>query len=260
MPPKKKSTTIPLFTEVREIFLRLSEGGMLGHAYLFFGDKGIGKKTFALSLARFVESGSFEGDGQLIDSLVLAPGETGSISIDEIRNLKHFLSQTPLVSSRRSVLIYSAEAMTPEAQAACLKIVEEPPASALILFITAFPENIFPPLLSRVQKIYFPRLSRAELERALTEHCGASETEARRISQKSYGAISRARAFLETKKEKKAKDLAERVENIITELYEKNARGESARIRRLLSLLESLSRYNLNPRIQEKALEQMLHL
>lgn len=260
MARKVKQKYVPLFPEVREVFSRLSKEGMLGHAYLFFGDKGVGKKTFALSLARFIESESFEGEGQLIDSLCIMPSETGSISIDEIRNLKHFLSQTPLVSSRRTALIYSAEAMTPEAQAACLKIVEEPPASTLILFITAFPENIFPPLLSRVQKIYFPRLSRAELERALVEYCGASEEEAKRISQKSYGAISRARNFLEIKKEKKAKDLTERVENIITELYEKNARGESARIRRLLSLLESLSRYNLNPRIQEKALEQMLRL
>lgn len=257
---KVKQEYIPLFTEVRELFLHLSQEGMLGHAYLFFGDKGVGKKTFGISLARFIETGVFERGSQLIDTLLITPSETGSISIDEIRNLKHFLSQTPLISSRRTALIYSAETLTPEAQAACLKIVEEPPQSALILFITAFPESIFPPLLSRVQKIYFPRLSREKLERILIEYCGASETEAKRIANKSYGAISRARAFLEIKKEKKTKDIIERVEYIITELYEKNAREESGRIRRLLSLLESLSRYNLNPRIQEKALEQMLRL
>ena len=70
--------------------------------------------------------------------------------------MRNFLYRKPVTSSYRTAIIKDADALTPEAQHAALKIVEEPPLSALMIFIVASPDNLLPTLASRLQKIYFP--------------------------------------------------------------------------------------------------------
>ena len=160
-------------------------------------------------------------------------------------------------SAKRTVIVRNAEALTPEAQAACLKIVEEPPASALIIFTAASPEALFPPLASRLLKIYFPRMGRATLAEALSSHYGASALEAERIATESHGRIGLALKLLKGKK-KKAAGLSESVAEEISSLRNADLSGNAKLLSRLLRLEEQLARYNLNERIQEKAFRYLL--
>jgi DNA polymerase III delta prime subunit len=138
-------------------FKKLANEGKLSHAYLFFGENNNSEKlAFANSLANFLENGVFgESDKLLRETLVISPDEKGTIGIDCVRNLKFFLWQKPSVCAKRIAIIQGAENMTPEAQNAALKIVEEPPEAALIIFIALSGENLLPALNSRLQKIYF---------------------------------------------------------------------------------------------------------
>jgi len=156
-------------------FRSSADSGKLGHSYLFFGDKGVGKRMFAASLANFLETGDFRfGDKNktLIDSRFFIPDEKGIISIDVAREIKKFLSERPFVSSKKTAIIDDSHCLTSEAQSSLLKVVEEPPAHALIVFIAGSAEVLFPPLLSRLSKIYFPRMPSPELEKILTEQFG----------------------------------------------------------------------------------------
>lgn len=147
-------------------FKNLINNGRLSHAYLFFGGDERNRQekfVFAQSLANFLENGIFEEPVKLLrETLIILlddsvqPEKKRTIGIDEIRFLKYFLWQKPTNSIRRVTIIKEAEILTPEAQHAALKIVEEPPESALIIFIANSEDSLFPTLNSRLQKIYFP--------------------------------------------------------------------------------------------------------
>jgi DNA polymerase-3 subunit delta' len=147
-------------------FKNLVKNNHLAHSYIFFGEPEVGKFYFAKHLANFLENNTFElPERPLTDTLILENSSTGSgqIGIDLMRELKRFLWQKPVISSRRLAVINNADYLTPEAQNSILKIAEEPPASAVLILITNHLENLMPTLLSRFQKIYFGRLSDQEI-------------------------------------------------------------------------------------------------
>lgn len=138
--------------------MRLHERGRLNHAYILFGPRGAGKARFAKQFAAYLENNAWseEQTRPLTDMLEVGPNEVGTIGIEAARAIKYFLSERPLVSSRRTVIIHHAGALTTEAQNALLKTAEEPPESGLLFFIVQDPELLMPTLLSRMQKIYVP--------------------------------------------------------------------------------------------------------
>lgn len=256
--PKKK--IIPsLFEEKQKFFSEIFLRGDLRSAYLFYGDAGIGKKTFAKLFARSIETGKFlESPAPLIDMMELIPNEEGNTGIDEVRRARQFLSQTPIRSSRRILLVTAAETLTTEAQGAFLKIVEEPPQSALIIFIAQSQDALFSPLLSRLMKIYFPRLSKKVLAETLVASYEITKTKANTIAEHSYGRIARAEKLI-ADKQKKTLELPEKIAQKIVELRERDAVRFAPTIARLLELEVSVGRFNVNKRLQEKALEYILN-
>ncbi len=169
--------------ELVKDFNNLVKSNRLAHGYIFFGEPEVGKFYFAKHLAHLVEQGEpfdsaclpsrlaqdkFAVTGRpLQDALVLennSAATSENSGIDAMREVKNFLWQKPNVSGKRTVIINNADRLTPQAQNAILKISEEPPENALVILIVNQVENLLPPLLSRLQKIYFHRLTDAEME------------------------------------------------------------------------------------------------
>lgn len=239
------------------IFKKLFAENNLSHAYLFFGDAEIGKCLFAKSLAYFLESGKFEiSEILLIDAQFLCANEKDIIGIDEIRDLKGFLWQTPLRSKKRTVIIDEAEKLTPEAQSALLKIVEEPPSHALLIFIAAQTQILFPPLLSRLIQIYFPRLSHSKIKEILIKNYEVQPRKAEIIAGDSFGRLGRALNILNGRQEDfEGFNIEKAVEERILLLRKKQVLKNAKNLSRLLERQSLLKRYNLNPSLQMKALE-----
>ena len=147
------------YENLKKNFKRLVDNHTLSHAYLFFGEPPAAKFSFALALANYLENKKFTKPFKALNELSIISPIEQTIGIDQIRSLKDFLYKKPFFSEYRAAIIKEAEGLTPEAQNAMLKILEEPPAHGLIILISSFPENLFLPILSRVQKIYFPRPS-----------------------------------------------------------------------------------------------------
>ncbi len=241
------------------VFKKLIKEGKLSHAYLFYGDEGIGKKTFAGSLAAAIETGEWEKPQRPpIDALFLAPGENGSLGIEAVGEAKNFLWQKPIASPRRTLVIGEAERLTTEAEGALLKVVEEPPEHALIIFVAKNRELFLPPLLSRLEKIYFPRLPVGEVERFLAEERGTAKETAKRIAGQSFGSIGRALSVLSG--EKPAADgVLGNLREEIMRLRRTDVMGNARKLRWLLERELSISRYNLNMNLQKKAIQEMLN-
>ncbi len=171
-------------------FRKLVSEGNLAHSYVFFGPEGVGKRLLALGLANFLETDNFEWDDKkppvLGDLLAINPG-VNSIGIESVRQVRHFLAQRPNRSAYRTVVVDRSELMSTEAQNAFLKIAEEPPRSALIVFVTQNPENLVPTLISRLQKVHFAALpSREVKEWLIKEGCVLAE-KAEELAKSSFG-------------------------------------------------------------------------
>ena len=161
---------MPNHLQIQNDFERLIERGTLGGSYIFFGPDSGAKRELAEGLAAYLETGSWpparEGEETsvrpLTDARVFLPVEE-TIGIDTAREIREFLGASPLLSVRRVAIVDRAEAMTTEAQNALLKLAEEPPPRALLIFVLRDPEALAPALLSRFQKVYVPGGGKAKL-------------------------------------------------------------------------------------------------
>ncbi len=135
-------------------FKSLIAHATLSHAYMLWG-YGSERENNALSLAGFLETGEWKEKSPLLDCMILEEDE-GSIGIGEAHSARRFLWQGPVCSTRKMLMVKNAEFLTLQAQNALLKIVEEPPARGLIIFIARDSSVLLPALSSRFQKIYVP--------------------------------------------------------------------------------------------------------
>ena len=91
-------------------FKKLADRGELAHGYIFFGSPRVGKATFALSLAHYLETGDFswpkDSAPPLGDLLHMKPraGER-TMGIDQVREIRSFLVQAPNRSPVRTVVL-----------------------------------------------------------------------------------------------------------------------------------------------------------
>lgn len=171
----------------------------MGHAYLFFGPAAVGKLSFAVELAEYLERGlpsqisgketresnwpEEKNTRPLSDAMVISPnspsqisdtetweGKSGTIGIDAARSIRAFLSERPFIAPRRTVVIDRADALTDEAQNALLKIAEEPPSSGLLMLVLQDPESLRGTLVSRFQKIYFGAVAEKDVSQWLQKN------------------------------------------------------------------------------------------
>jgi DNA polymerase III subunit delta' len=80
-------------------------------------------------------------------------GNVKNISIDQIRQLKLFLSKSSVLSGKKVAIIYDAEYMNSNASNACLKILEDTPKNSYLFLLVKNMSAILPTIRSRCAKI-----------------------------------------------------------------------------------------------------------
>lgn len=206
-------------------FKHLADNDKLSHAYFFFGSTQKEKFDFAVDIAKYLEKTS----AILGECLIIESDEKGIIGINAALKINNFLYQKPVLSKKRTVIINGAENMTPEAQNAVLKTVEEPPQDALIIFIAQSEDSLLAPLASRLQKVYFT-LNQPH-KSALNQYKSASLEK-----------------IIENDK------IDEYFEALIAELR-KNSIKNAERLREVLKRLSAIKMFNVNKKLQLKALK-----
>jgi DNA polymerase III subunit delta' len=206
---------------------------------LFAGPAGVGKRLTALATAQAlncVETGSgvvFNGLSAENDSrphfdacgvcpacariarnvhpdvLLIEPGDTGSIRIDQVRDAIDRAAYRPFDGRRRVVIIDDADALVVPAQNALLKTLEEPPPSSVFFLVTSRPDALLPTVLSRCPRLRFRPLSVQDVARALVAR-GQSEAAAHAVAATAGGSVGQA---LEASAEAlvEARDVAQQV-------------------------------------------------
>ena len=142
----------------------------LSHAYIFYGQKGVGKTSLALEFAKSIVCRNHSACGECdacrqffsTSDIKIIRCEK-SISVAEIREITSEIYLKPFQFEKKIYIITDADKMTVQAQNALLKVFEEPPSYALILLVTSNLSKILPTILSRGVQIRFSPLSIEEL-------------------------------------------------------------------------------------------------
>ena len=180
-------------------------------AMLMAGPAGVGKRLTAIAIAQAVNclqpqsSIEFERDacgecascrriarGVHPDVIVVEPGETGAIKIEQLRDVIDRSQYRPFEGRRRVVIINEADAAGADAQSALLKTLEEPPSASLFILISSIPDALLPTVLSRCPRLRFGPLTAAEVARVLKQDHRYSESDARAAAADADGSIGRA--------------------------------------------------------------------
>lgn len=185
-----------------QFFKKSAEMGKIPHGLLFYGQEQVGKKTFAIEFAKFLNCQLDDnskkpcqkckncldiGRKSYPDLIFVEPQSlNGEIQISQIRELARSLSLKSYSSRFKVAILDKAHSMNQEAQSCFLKLLEEPRGETILILISEYPEILLPTILSRVQKIRFSPLGNREIENSLLER-GIPEEKARYLTSLSFG-------------------------------------------------------------------------
>lgn len=206
------------------------ENHQLVHAYLLEGQTGLGKKRIAYQLAKGICCRA-EGSrpcNQCISCKKLEHGnhpeikwlkEEGSIKIEAIRLLQRDLQLKPYEGTQKVYIICDADKMTPQAQNALLKTLEEPPEYATIILLTTNATSLLPTVVSRCQVMKLLPVAIEKIQTYLVKEKGIEENEAKVVGALSNGVIGKALQLLEDEDFRKRR---KEVIRITRDIIEKN--------------------------------------
>ena len=155
------------------------------HAYILEAPRGTGKKTFARALAATLaahfEKGNEEEtakkcrrilEGTSPDVMMLTREEgKKTIGVENVRDFCGTVFLTPSELNFKMYIFDEADCITPQAQNALLKIIEEPPAGVYMLLLCENSLSLLSTVRSRAQKISLERFDPSAL-RAYAEKNG----------------------------------------------------------------------------------------
>lgn len=173
------------------------------HAYLLVGARGSGVEDAARGFAaRLIGSGDERSQGLVRrglhpDVVEFEPGGA-TYKVDDVRDLLlPEAYRAPIEGARKVLIVFEADKLcAPPAIAAnaLLKTLEEPPATTVVVLVTASADELLPTIRSRCQRVDFTPMTDDSL-RAQLEHDGVAPEEAALATALSGGQLARARAL-----------------------------------------------------------------
>ncbi len=208
--------------QAQEVLRRMLAQERVPGAMIFAGPEGVGKKLYALELARVLNCDARHGDEACGEcpackriwrlSLSTADDQEAAkqiiwsghrdvglirpaarfIVVDQVRELERETNFRPHEGARRVFIIDDADRLNESASNALLKTLEEAPPTTLLILITARPSGLLATIRSRCQIVRFAPLPAAEVEEFLVSRYKRSGAEASLAARLARGSIGRA--------------------------------------------------------------------
>src|SRR5437660_9005046 len=195
--------------EVKDALRHLLASGRMPGSLLFTGEAGIGKKLFALELAKALNCRNRAGveacdecsSCKRISNSTFPPfsevkdnnermiwSEHGDVSmvrpykqiirVKPMRELEREANFRPFEGAARVFVVEDAEYMNDQAANALLKTLEEPPPTSHLILTSANPTALLATIRSRCQIIRLAPIPFSEIERFLMKRTGMSSDDA----------------------------------------------------------------------------------
>ena len=181
-------------------------GGTLPHAFLISGPQGSGKLTLAKEISAALnceKKGTHTplpchecnacrriAEESFTDVKILRkPKDKATIGVGEVRYFREDMFLSATESDKRIYIISDADKLTPNAQNALLKVIEEPPLGVYVFLLSASDDAILTTIKSRTQHIAMERFNEEELGKYL----GRTGERDRELLMSADGCIGRAK-------------------------------------------------------------------
>ena len=182
------------------------ENNRVSHAYILNGERGSGKKMLAnlFAMTLLCESGNSEPCGKCHsckqaesgnhpDIIRVTHEKPNSISVDDIRTqVNNTVDIKPYQGPYKVYIIPQADMMTPQAQNAILKTIEEPPSYAVFLLLTENAETLLPTINSRCVMLKLRNIKDTLIKKYLMENLEIPDYKADMCTAFAQGNMGRA--------------------------------------------------------------------
>lgn len=167
---------------IYNILKQAKQNNRLSHAYLFYGEKGTGKKEMAIALAcmHYCPNGGclecdvckniIDGNHINVDYIGLQEDKT-KISKDQIMDLQEEFSKTSLVDGTRIYIVDGIDTASSQAQNSLLKFIEDPTnlTPTVGIFIATELSNVVSTIQSRCVLLHFEAIPKENMISLLME-------------------------------------------------------------------------------------------
>lgn len=195
--------------QIKEHLRNALASGKVSHAYIINGEKNSGKEFIArvFSMALQCEKGEEEPcqechsckqalSGNQPDIIRIVHEKPNSIGVEDIRRqVNGDVAIKPYSSPYKVYIINEAEKMTVQAQNALLKTLEEPPAYAVIILLTANLNALLPTILSRCVVLSMKPVSDELVKQYLMEQLQVPDYKAEVCVAFARGNVGKAKAL-----------------------------------------------------------------
>lgn len=182
------------------------ENNRVSHAYILNGERGSGKKMLAnlFAMTLLCETGDNEPCGKCHsckqaesgnhpDIIRVTHEKPNSISVDDIRTqVNNTVDIKPYQGPYKVYIIPQADMMTPQAQNAILKTIEEPPSYAVFLLLTENAETLLPTINSRCVMLKLRNIKDTLIKKYLMENLEIPDYKADMCTAFAQGNVGRA--------------------------------------------------------------------
>lgn len=182
------------------------ENNRVSHAYILNGERGSGKKMLAnlFAMTLLCETGENEPCGKCHsckqaesgnhpDIIRVTHEKPNSISVDDIRTqVNNTVDIKPYQGPYKVYIIPQADMMTPQAQNAILKTIEEPPSYAVFLLLTENAETLLPTINSRCVMLKLRNIKDTLIKKYLMENLEIPDYKADMCTAFAQGNMGRA--------------------------------------------------------------------
>lgn len=164
------------------------KSGKIGHAYIFFGPRGVGKTTIARIFAKRLNCQNpvdNEPCNQCDSCQEITKGISGDVleidaasnrGIENIRELRDNVKFTPMGGKYKVYIIDEVHMLTDQSFNALLKTLEEPPAHVVFVLATTEYHKIPETILSRCQDFIFKKVPLSVLQDYAENLCKEENT------------------------------------------------------------------------------------
>lgn len=196
---------------VKEALSRAFSAGRFPHAVLFQGERGVGKRTLAGLTAKALvcrdrdrapcgvcpscvraEAGSHP-DIRTVEGT----GASGALSVEAVGRMLEDAYRMPEEAEYNVYIVQLGASTGAPAQNKLLKLIEEPPKSAVFLMLCPTAEAVLPTIRSRAQIFTLRPPDPKEAARWLCEHKGMEPERAEELSEVCGGNLGRMQEELE---------------------------------------------------------------
>lgn len=194
----------------------------VSHAYIINGERNAGKEFIARVFAMALQCEKKEAkpcgechsckqalSNNQPDIIYISHEKPNTIGVEDIRaQINNDIVIKPYSSPRKIYIVNEGEKMTPQAQNALLKTLEEPPEYAVIVILTTNVEALLPTVLSRCVVLNMKPVSDALVKKYLMEQLGVPDYKANICVAFARGNIGKAKLLASSEEFEKVKDEA----------------------------------------------------